>query len=654
MSTFPLRLEVPRGATRRAMENLASVYPYLQVTATAAVLILSAVLSFLIRFDFQVPEEYSRRMPMGIAICVVVECAIYLLAGSHKRHWRHSPPREALTVTSVLSTGCLAGPAAAQLMMPGAFPKSVVVLNLLLCLVGLAAVRLLIRFLRDVAATPAGQEAKRTLVCGPYEVSAAVIRDLHHSHGFRVVGLLEDKGNRRGQIIDGVPILGAISHLREVLLPFKVDQVIFVGNAEADDHKDAIAGCLDAGVDWLVLPSTTALISNRDFAAVRKIRPEELLNRDPVQLDPEEISHKLTGKVVMVTGAAGSIGSELCRQISRFSPKAIVGYDISETALFFIEQEMQSSYPAVPFHACIGSIQNIDRLSEVFARYCPEILYHAAAYKHVPLMEQHIIEAVENNILGTADLIRTAGQFGIRDFVMVSTDKAVRPTSLMGVTKRVAELVVRSLAPPCMKAVSVRFGNVLGSNGSVIQIFKEQIAQGGPVRVTHPEMTRYFMTIPEASQLVLQASTLGEENEIFVLDMGEPVKIVSLAERMIRLAGHKPGVDIPIVFSGMRPGEKLYEELHLHDELTLPTGHEKIKIFAGSQLPAVSIRVSLEQIRRHCRERSISGLLRILQSLVPDYTPSERVRNARYENEAISVVAGPAIISVKEDSLWSR
>ena len=346
-------------------------------------------------------------------------------------------------------------------------------------------------------------------------------------------------------------------------------------------------------------------------------------NTELRELDSRRIHAKLGGKVALVTGAAGSIGSELCRQIARFQPAALVALEISETALFHLEREMRRLFPQMAFFAEIGNIQNAQRLREIFRAYGPAVVYHAAAYKHVPMMESHIYEAVENNVLGTFNVAVAAAESGVEDFVMISSDKAVRPTNAMGATKRVAELLIRSLQNGGPRFVSVRFGNVLGSNGSVVPIFNEQIARGGPVTVTHPEMRRYFMTIPEAVQLVLQASTMGRGGEIFVLDMGEPVKIVDLARQLIVLSGLKPDEDIRIEFTGVRPGEKLYEELNMDEEHILPTYHDKVRIFAGSSMSADTTMGNLAALRAACERRDLAALVLELQRMVPDYTPSE-------------------------------
>jgi FlaA1/EpsC-like NDP-sugar epimerase len=378
---------------------------------------------------------------------------------------------------------------------------------------------------------------------------------------------------------------------------------------------------------------------------IREVAVEDLLGRSATLLDDDQISAKLIGNTVLVTGAAGSIGSELCRQIARFNPCAIVGFEIAETALFHLEREMRQSFSSVRFYPEIGSIQNKQRLAEVLEQYRPSILYHAAAYKHVPMMEAHVFEAIENNVFGSYNVAMAAAEHGVEDFVMISSDKAVRPTNIMGATKRVAELLLLALQNGRTKYVAVRFGNVLGSNGSVIPIFKHQIAAGGPVTVTHPEMRRYFMTIPEASQLVLQASTMGNGGEIFVLDMGTPVKIVDLARNLILLSGLRPDEDITIEFTGVRPGEKLYEELNSMEEETLPTPHEKIKIFAGNGVPPAGMESYLEALRDICARRDVPSLVLTLKDLIPDYNPSAHLLNRALSGSPVPRQAATADVA---------
>jgi FlaA1/EpsC-like NDP-sugar epimerase len=384
------------------------------------------------------------------------------------------------------------------------------------------------------------------------------------------------------------------------------------------------------------------VIAERGLAGqIREVAVEDLLGRKPVRLEANQIRSTLEGRVVLVTGAAGSIGSELCRQIARFHPAGIVGFEIGESPLFEIDREMHLAFPETPFYPEIGSIQNRARLDEVFRQYFPAVVYHAAAYKHVPMMEAHVFEAIENNVFGTYNVAVSAAEHGVEDFVMMSSDKAVRPTNIMGATKRVAELLLLALQNGRTKYVAVRLGNVLGSDGSVVPIFKKQIAAGGPVTVTHPDMRRFFMTIPEACQLVLQASAIGEGGQICLLDMGEPVKIVDLARSLILLSGLRPNEDVKIEFTGVRPGEKLYEELSTMLEDTVPTAHEKIRIFVGNGMPEGDMLVALDRLRDICEARDLGRLVEELREIVLDYSPSahllERVANTRGQRAVATV-----------------
>jgi FlaA1/EpsC-like NDP-sugar epimerase len=348
----------------------------------------------------------------------------------------------------------------------------------------------------------------------------------------------------------------------------------------------------------------------------------------------------------MVTGAAGSIGSEICRQVAKFRPLAIVGFDEAETPLFYLDREMAKSFPYIIFHPEIGSVTSPGTLKRVMQHYRPSILFHAAAYKHVPLMERHVFAAVETNIFGTWNVARAAAEHGVEDFVMISTDKAVRPTSMMGATKRTAELLIRALQMEGgTKFVAVRFGNVLGSNGSVVPIFKEQIAEGGPVTVTHPEMTRYFMTIPEATQLVLQAFSIGKGGEVFVLEMGEPVKIADLAKNLILLSGLQPERDIEIQFTGLRPGEKMFEELNLQDEHLIPTSHAKIRSYVCHQdVDAMQLKASLLRLQAIVEGQDVANLVLLLKELVPDYNPGTELLKTALSIKPYD--AGPNMIPV--------
>jgi lipopolysaccharide/colanic/teichoic acid biosynthesis glycosyltransferase/nucleoside-diphosphate-sugar epimerase len=368
-------------------------------------------------------------------------------------------------------------------------------------------------------------------------------------------------------------------------------------------------------------PGAERMGSRVSVRQTREVRLEALLGRPQAHWEESELHEHLSGRVVLVTGAGGSIGSELCRQIALHGPKALIGFDHAETALYQVEQELQERFPALDFLPAVGSIQNRRRLEELFREHHPQSVYHAAAYKHVPLMEAHLFEAVENNVLGTRNLVRVASEHGADEFVLVSSDKAVRPVGVMGATKRVAEMICQAEAEGATRFLAVRFGNVMESSGSVIPNFRRQIETGGPVTVTHPDMQRYFMTIPEAAELVLQSAAMGRGGEIFVLEMGEPVRILDLARRMIQLSGLRPDIDIPIVFSGIRPGEKLHEEVRALEEDTSSTPHAQIRVFSGPAPPRM-MRRTLDELERATEERDAAQVVACLKKMIPGYTPS--------------------------------
>ena len=480
-------------------------------------------------------------------------------------------------------------------------------------------------------------ELTRTLIYGAGAAGLALMWELRRNETLKcdVIGLIDDEPYKASLNLQGKRVLGTGKSLGALVRKHDIKRVLIaIPSATGQQKVGILEYVLAAQVEYKMVPSLGELIQDAELGKqIRDVAVEDLLGRKPVRLDQQSIRERIQGKVVMVTGAAGSIGSEICRQIAPFRPLALIGFDEAETPLFQIDRELRKSFPHLVFHPEIGNITRPDTLRRVMQKFHPSILYHAAAYKHVPMMEEHVFAAVENNIFGTWQVAQAAAKYGGEDFVMISTDKAVRPTSMMGATKRVAELVIRALQQETgTKFVAVRFGNVLGSNGSVVPIFKEQIASGGPVTVTHPDMTRYFMTIPEAAQLVLQAFSMGEGGEVFVLDMGESVKIVDLARNLILLSGLQPDKDIKIEFSGVRPGEKLFEEVNLTDECLIPTAHAKIRSYVCPlDVDARQIRAHLQTLKHIVEVQDVAGLVLLLKELIPDYNPTSRLLNEAFE-----------------------
>jgi FlaA1/EpsC-like NDP-sugar epimerase len=469
---------------------------------------------------------------------------------------------------------------------------------------------------------------KNILIYGAGSAGLALAAELRQAGNpdCRLVGLIDDDPKKTNQRLVGLRVLGTGAELARLAARHQVERILIAEPAPSPGQlASLLEQAVSAGLDCLTLPPAGELQAGVGLAPqLRKVILEDLLGRKPVLLDRAAIEGRIRGRVVLVTGAAGSIGAEICRQIARFAPGALIGLDTAETPLFYLQRELAAAYPGLNFLPCIGSVTCPDTLDWLLRRHRPTIVYHAAAYKHVSMMESNLFAAVENNIFGTWLAAQAAARAGVEDFVLVSSDKAVRPTSVMGATKRVAELAVRA-GDLCTgtRFLSVRFGNVLGSSGSVVPIFEAQIARGGPLTVTHPEMRRYFMTIPEAAQLVLQSSAMASGGEVFVLDMGEQVRIVDLARYLILLAGRLPDRDIEIRFTGALAGEKLHERLALDEEDMAATAHPRIYSYSSSIDPhPEQIEAALRQLEAGFRRRDLRALLEQIRQLVPEYSPS--------------------------------
>jgi FlaA1/EpsC-like NDP-sugar epimerase len=598
--------------------------------AQNTVFVFSGVAAFLLRFDLRLPTSYTPDLVYAIPIWLCTKVVVFRVAKLDRGWWQYVSAGD---IAALFAANCISsalGCIFILLLAPAGFPRSLYPLELMICFLGTAGIRLLVKVMAESAPNKhCAEREKNTLIYGAGNAGVSLVREIQRSPQlpYQIVGFLDDFGPKSGSQIMGIPVLGAGDDAAGVARRFDIDMILIaIPSATGAQMTHILERCRAAGVQYKTIPGLAEMIAGHGLVGqIREVAVEDLLGRRPVKLDDEEIHRKLSGKLILVTGAAGSIGSELCRQIARFEPAAIVGLDIAESPLFEIDGEMKRSYPRVPFHPEIGSIRNRQRLNELLRGYSPSIIFHAAAYKHVPMMEEQMFEAIENNVIGTYNLAMAANTHGVSDFILISSDKAVRPTNIMGATKRVAELLLLALQNEHTRYIAVRFGNVLGSNGSVIPTFKRQIAAGGPVTVTHPEMQRYFMTIREASQLVLQASSMGRGGEVFVLDMGTPVKIVDLARNLILLSGLQPGKDIKIEFTGIRPGEKLFEELSSADEDVVPTRREKIRIFCGNGMPLAGMESYIEELRRICENRSVSDLVLTLKDLIPEYNPSKQL-----------------------------
>jgi FlaA1/EpsC-like NDP-sugar epimerase len=548
-------------------------------------------LAFWLRFNTEIPEASVITMVSAMLWVVPLQTAIFLVSGMYRGIWRYASVSDLQRIALAVSASAIAI-ALLLLTLPAMqppVPRSAILLDPLLLILILGGSRLSYRMWKERRLRNApGSPGRPVVILGAGDAAADLLKNLARAGDWRVLGLLDDNAAKRGRQIQGVSVLGAIEELVELAPRLGVERaIIAMPSASHQSRRRALEICRRAGVEALTVPSYQDLVSGKvTVSQVRNIELDDLLGRDPVLLDESRLQEWIRGRSILITGAGGSIGSELCRQIARFGPAQLVLYEHSEFALYRMEQEFAEQYPQIDLKCVIGDVKNTARVAEALAAHRPEIVFHAAAYKHVPLMEEgNAWEAIQNNVLGTWRVAEAAIAHGAEKFVLVSTDKAVNPTNVMGASKRLAEIVCQGLqAGSATRFVIVRFGNVLGSTGSVIPKFREQIARGGPVTVTDPEITRYFMSIPEAAQLVLQAGLMGSGGEIFVLDMGEPVKIIELARELIRLSGYG-SADIGIEFTGLRPGEKLYEELLADGERTLTTPHPKLRIAKSRAAP---------------------------------------------------------------------
>jgi len=619
-------------ARRHRAQRIARYVVVYSLDLTAFV--FSTIFAFELRFDGALPAQYLRPMRLALCVWAVAKFATFLMGAVGRGSWRHASIYDKTRVILADSAGSILGGVVIFLLLgPTGIPRSVYILDWLICCLMSLGGRLAVRVVFAARNRIGREKGERTraLIYGAGAAGLALLGELQQNHTLKcdVVGLIDDDPVKVGLTLYGKQVLGTGASLAVLVRKHAIKEVLIaIPSATGPQMVRILKLATDAKVEYKMVPSLGELVQGTELGKqIREVAVEDLLGRMPVQLDLDRIRERIQGRVVMVTGAAGSIGSEICRQIAPFHPLAIVGFDQAETPLFHIDKEMAASFPYITFHPEIGSITSRSSLKRVMQHYHPSILYHAAAYKHVPLMEKHVFAAVETNIFGTWNVARAAAEHGVDDFVMISTDKAVRPTSMMGATKRVAEMLIRTLQMESgTKFVAVRFGNVLGSNGSVVPTFKEQIAAGGPVTVTHPEMTRFFMTIPEAAQLVLQAFSIGKGGEVFVLEMGAPVKILDLAKNLILLSGLQPERDIEIQFTGLRPGEKMFEELNLQDEHLMPTSHSKIRSYVGHQNhDAMQIKASLQRLQAIVEGQDVANLVLLLKELIPDYNPGNEL-----------------------------
>ncbi|GIP39968.1 polysaccharide biosynthesis protein [Paenibacillus sp. J31TS4] len=583
---------------------------------------LSILTSYLLKFNGTVPAYYQSQLLL-FGIVGSLGCTAAMIGWKlYRRVWQYASVGELLALFKAVTFAMLAAYCLTLLLTQKAVPLSVFLRSYETSLLLMGGLRFLWRIYRH-SGMKREQAGRPSLVIGAGDCGTLIVKEMKQNVAstYYPVAFIDDDRNKQRQQIYGVPVLGGREAIHQAVVEHGIEDIIIaMPSVSKKVVSELIAICRQTSAKVKIIPDLDDLIQGKlSMKAIRDVRVEDLLGREPVQVDLEGIMDYVHRKRVLVTGAGGSIGSELCRQLGRFRPDCLVLVGHGENSIFSIEGELKRLYPELRLHSVIADIQDRKRMEEVFSLHRPQVVFHAAAHKHVPLMESNPSEAIKNNVFGTRNVAECADRWGAERFVLISSDKAVNPTSIMGATKRIAEQVIQSLDRVSeTKYVAVRFGNVLGSRGSVIPFFKQQIEQGGPVTVTHPEMIRYFMTIPEAVQLVLQAGSFAKGGEIFILDMGEPVKILTLAEELIRLSGLKPGEDIEIAFSGIRPGEKLYEELLTQEEGLTSTRHNRIFVGKPSGIPKAEVDFAIKTLEKALT--ADAGLLReAVKHIVPTY-----------------------------------
>jgi FlaA1/EpsC-like NDP-sugar epimerase len=600
----------------------------------------SLMLSFLVANNMQFRQEwFVVQYPFLLLLTLLVKLPVFGIFKQYRGWWRYVSISDLLGIlrASLVSTLIIVAiwfivilqvPVVRRALPPGiaAISQGVFMADLFGTILLPAGLRMLTRLYHEEFRTTEGRRLTRFLIVGAGNAGEGLLREIHRMPvmQYETIGFIDDDPVKQGINIHGIPVLGTVPELPRICKERNIEEIaIAIPSATRQQLRRVIQVCEGAQIRFRTVPSITDIASGRlRVSEIRDVDINDLLGREVVQLDLDRIEAFARDKVILVTGAGGSIGSEMCRQICHFKPGLLLLVEQAENPLFYIERDLRRQFPSVQTQALICDITDRARVESVFTQYKPQVVIHAAAHKHVPLMELNPSEAIKNNVHGTRTVADAADRHQATHFVMISTDKAVNPTSIMGSSKRIAELYIQDLGKTSKtQFVTVRFGNVLGSEGSVVPIFKKQIAEGGPVTVTHPEMKRYFMTIPEASQLVLQAAGMGQGGEIFVLDMGEPVKIVDLAKELITLSGFRPGEDIEIVFTGPRPGEKLFEELRIEGEDMQRTRHPKISIWKNIPMDRDRLRAGIVSLIDAAERQNAAELSRRIKTLVPEYAP---------------------------------
>jgi FlaA1/EpsC-like NDP-sugar epimerase len=597
------------------------------LTFQAMVASLSYLGAFLIRFDFDLPADQWALFRMALPLALCSRMAGYLYFRTYTNSWGFAGLRELTDDIKATILGSISFILILVFTLGSlGFPRSVLILEPVLSLMFLGAGKLVFRCRFHSPQNLDSRKAKHTLVVGAGRAGVSILNEIQNNSGLasRVIGFVDDNPYKKGTTIQGVSILGNTQEIPQLVRDYGVDEIIIAIPSAGHKEIVRIRGLCDkTNAKTMVLPTLAELMRDQQFTSqLREVSYDDLLGRKAIRFcretDRKLLEAEIRDKTVLVTGAGGSIGSELCRQIAQLGPRLLILFERHENSLYDLELDLRKEFPEQALLPIIGDILDVDKMDALFCANNVNLVYHAAAYKHVPMMEREPVEAIRNNVFGTLNLAKVARTHGVNKFILISSDKAVRPTNIMGTTKRVAELIMKGMLGGSTKFVAVRFGNVLGSNGSVIPVFRKQIANGGPVTVTHPETTRYFMSIPEAVQLVMVAGTLGEGGEIFLLDMGEPIKITDLAKRLINLSGLHPDKDIEIVFTGLRAGEKLHEELYWKGEGIVPTENKKITMWKSDEIDTTALFSQLNDLEESIQARNVRRMMTTLCGIVPE------------------------------------
>lgn len=607
------------------LESRTNVQTLLKVILDTLALALAYTIAFGLRFDLSLPhDQYFIIFKHTIGFAVIIELFFINILGVNQSQWEYTSIQDIINLFVALLAGWLGFIIYLYFANLLAVPRTVLFFFLTLSFIFTGALRFAPRIFLKLQSSFASNK-KRVAVIGAGKAGEMIIRQMKNdpSLGFYPVALIDDSPKKQNTKIHGVKVLGRTKDLQEIVRQKHVDEIIIAApSASVQEMRRIVQLCEDTGVEFKTVPGPKEIVNGLvQIQQIRDVKVEDLLDRVPIEIDLNQVREYLQGKTIMVTGAAGSIGSELVKQSLKLNPEKVICIDRSENSLFYLDNDLKQTFDRDSYQIVVADILDLPKMRFLLNTYRPEVVFHAAAYKHVPLMEYHPEEAVRNNILGTANLVQLCEQNGVEKFVLISTDKAVNPTSVMGATKRVAELVLQSYsAKSNMKLATVRFGNVLASYGSVIPLFQKQIAKGGPITITHPDMKRFFMTIPEAVKLIFQATKMSNGNDIFVLDMGEPIRIVDIARRLIKLSGFEPDKDIKIEYVGLRPGEKLWEELWNKDEAPLKTNHPKIYKAVGSHYNNWHLMTDhLAHFQKAVEEQDIDAIFSKLQQMIPEF-----------------------------------